>query len=170
MRRVPPTLLLSLAAIGGTAGLLLGPVSGLAQPNAAFHLPWPVLAMLFGASVVLRVHLQFRREVHSVTLMEVPLVLGLHLSDPLGMVLARLAGSVPVLVVHSRQRGLKLVFNLALFGLEACVAALVFSWLLAGRPPVGTVGLSRHLRRRAGHRPAQRVAGHLSDLPPGGRP
>jgi diguanylate cyclase (GGDEF)-like protein len=142
MRRVPPTLVLSLAAIATTAGLLLGPVGGLARPNGAFHLPWPVLAMLFGISVVLRVHLQFRREVHSVTLMEVPLVLGLHFSDPIGMVLARLAGSLPVLVAHSRQRGLKLAFNLALFGLEACVAALVFSWLLSGRTPTGTVGLS----------------------------
>jgi diguanylate cyclase (GGDEF)-like protein len=141
MRRVPPTLVLSLAAVTATAALLLGPVGGLAQPTGGFHLPWPVLAGLFGASVVLRVHLQFRREVHSVTLMEVPLVLGLHLSDPVSMVLARLAGSLPVLIVHSRQRGLKLVFNLALFGLEACVAALVFAWLLAGRAPAGTVGL-----------------------------
>ncbi|HEY6709125.1 MAG TPA: hypothetical protein VJB61_16205, partial [Actinomycetota bacterium] len=90
MRRVPPTLVLNLAAVTATAALLLGPVGGLAPPNAGFHLPWPVLAGLFGASVVLRVHLQFRREVHSVTLMEVPLVLGLHLSDPVSMVLARL--------------------------------------------------------------------------------
>ena len=142
MRRVPPTLMLSLAAAAATAGLLLGPVQGLRQANGAFHLPWPVLAVLFAGSVVLRVHLQFRREVHSVTLMELPLVLGLHFVDPVGMVLARLAGSLPVLVVHSRQRGSKLVFNLALFMLEACVAGLVFAWLLAGRAPVGTAGLA----------------------------
>jgi len=142
MRRIPPTLVLSLAAVGVTAGLLLGPVRVLQQPADDFQLPWPVLAALFGVSVVLRVHLQFRREVHSVTLMELPLVLGLHFVDPAGMVLARLAGSLPALVFHSRQRGQKLLFNLALFGLEACVAALVFSWLLTGRPPVGTVGLA----------------------------
>jgi diguanylate cyclase (GGDEF)-like protein len=140
MRRIPPTLVLSLAA-AATAGLLVGPVRGLPQPASGFHLPWPVLAGLFAASVVLRVHLQFRREVHSVTLMEVPLVLGLHLVSPASMVLARLAGSLPTLVIHSRQRGRKLLFNLALFGLEACLAALIFAWLLAGRAPVGTVGL-----------------------------
>jgi diguanylate cyclase (GGDEF)-like protein len=134
--------MLSLAAAAMTAGLLLGPVRGLQQPSGGFHLPWPVLAGLFAASVVLRVHLQFRREVHSVTLMELPLVLGLHFVDPAGMVLARLAGSLPALVIHSRQRGSKLLFNLALFALEACVAALVFSWLLAGRAPVGTIGLA----------------------------
>jgi hypothetical protein len=91
--------------------------------------------------VVLRVHLQFRREVHSVTLMELPLVLGLHFVDPAGLVLAGLAGSVPALVLVSRQRGGKLLFNAGLFALEACVASLVFSVLLAGRPPVGMVRL-----------------------------
>jgi diguanylate cyclase (GGDEF)-like protein len=142
MRRIPPTLMLSLAAAAATAGLLLGPVRGLQQPNGGFHLPWPVLAGLFAASVILRIHLQFRREVHSVTLMELPLVLGLHFVAPAGMVLARLAGSLPALVIHSRQRGSKLLFNLALFILEACVAGLVFAWLLAGRAPVGTTGLA----------------------------
>jgi diguanylate cyclase (GGDEF)-like protein len=142
MRRIPPTLMLSLTAAVVTAGLLLGPVWGLEQPNGDFHLPWPVLAGLFAASVVLRVHLQFRREVHSVTLMEVPLVLGLHFVHPAGIVLARLAGSLPALVIHSRQRGSKLLFNMTLFALEACMAGLVFTWLLAGRAPVGTAGLA----------------------------
>ena len=87
MRRIPPTLILSLAAAAATAVLLLGPVRGLQQPKGGFHLPWPVLAGLFATSVVLRIHLQFRREVHSVTLMELPLVLGLHFVAPAGMVL-----------------------------------------------------------------------------------
>jgi diguanylate cyclase (GGDEF)-like protein len=138
---MPPTLMLSIAIAAVAAGLLLGPMESLSQPDSSFQLPWPILATLFGASVVLRVHLQFRREVHSVTLMELPLVLGLHFIDPVGLVLARLAGSIPVLVVHSRQRGSKLLFNVALFALEACVAGLVFSWLLAGRAPLGTGGL-----------------------------
>jgi diguanylate cyclase (GGDEF)-like protein len=142
MRRIPPTLLLILAVAATAAGLLLGPVGGLKQPNFTFHLPWPILAALFAASVILRIHLQFRREVHSVTLMEVPLVLGLHFVDPASLILARLAGSLPALAIHSRQRGHKLLFNLALFALEACVAALVFSWILAGRAPAGTIGLA----------------------------
>ena len=91
MRRIPPTLMLGLAAVVATAGLLLGPVDDLPQPAAGFHLPWPMLAGLFAASVALRIHLQFRREVHSVTLMELPLVLGLHFIHPAGLVLARLA-------------------------------------------------------------------------------
>jgi hypothetical protein len=93
-------------------------VRDLHQLARGFHLPWPALAGLFAASVALRIHPQFRREVHSVTLMELPLVLGLHFIHPTGLVLARLAGSVPNLVLHSRQRGAKLLFNIALFGLR----------------------------------------------------
>jgi hypothetical protein len=125
MRRIPPTLILSLAVALIAAGLLAGPLRGLPQPDGSIHLPWPLLAALFGASVALRVHFQFRREVHSITLMELPLVLGLYFVDPIGLVLARLAGSIPVLVLHSRQRGSKLLFNAALFALEAGVAGLV---------------------------------------------
>jgi hypothetical protein len=31
-----------------------------------FRLPWPVLAARFAVAVLARVHIQFRREVHSV--------------------------------------------------------------------------------------------------------
>ena len=141
MRRIPPTLILSLAVALTAAGLLVGPLRDLPQPDRSIHLPWPLLAALFGASVVLRVHFQFRREVHSITLMELPLVLGLYFVDPIGLVLARLAGSIPVLVLHSRQRGSKLLFNAALFALEASVAGLVFAWLLASQAPASTAGL-----------------------------
>lgn len=57
MRRVPSTLVLSLAVVAVAAGLLLGLVQDLPQPDRGFHLPWLVLAGLFGVSVVLRVHL-----------------------------------------------------------------------------------------------------------------
>jgi hypothetical protein len=57
-----------------------------------------VLAALFAAAVILRVQVQTDREVHSITLVELPLVLGLFLVDPLGLVVARLVGSVPALL------------------------------------------------------------------------
>ena len=36
MRRIPPTLMLSLAMVAATAGLLLGPVRSLPDPDSAF--------------------------------------------------------------------------------------------------------------------------------------
>jgi hypothetical protein len=133
---------------------------GLKHPKLTLHLPWPALAARFAASVVLRIHLQVRRQVHAFTVMEVPLVLGLHVVDPASLVLARLAGSVPALVLHARQRAHRLLFNLAHFALEACVPPWPTpgSWLAAPRPAP-----SNWLPLRGGANP-----GHRGDLAPRG--
>jgi hypothetical protein len=76
------TIALTAAMVAAAAALLAGPISGLGAPATSVRLPWPALAALFAAAAVLRVHIQFRREVHSVNLVELPLVLGLHLASP----------------------------------------------------------------------------------------
>jgi diguanylate cyclase (GGDEF)-like protein len=136
------TLALTTAMAAAAVALLVGPIRGLAPPAGPFRLPWPVLAVLFAVAMLARVHIQFRREVHSVNLVELPLVVGLHLVGPMGLVAAQLAGSVPALVLGSRQTGRKLAFNLALALLEACLASVVFAAVLGGRTPAGTVGLA----------------------------
>jgi diguanylate cyclase (GGDEF)-like protein len=124
------------------AALLAGPISDLGAPATSVRLPWPALAALFAAAAVLRVHIQFRREVHSVNLVELPLVLGLHLASSLGLAAARLIGSLAALVLGSRQTGLKLAFNLALSLLEACLAIVVFAAVLGDHPLHGTTDLA----------------------------
>jgi diguanylate cyclase (GGDEF)-like protein len=136
------TLALTAAMGAAVAVLLAGPIQDLPAPAGGFRMPWPVLALVVAAAVQLRVHIQFRREVHSVNLVELPLVLGLHLVGPLGLVAAQLAGSVPVLVLGSRQTGRKLAFNVALSLLEPCLASVVFAAVLGGRPPVSSLGLA----------------------------
>src|ERR671914_754388 len=135
------TLALTAAMMAAVAALLAGPIRALPPPAGGMRLPWPVLAALIAAAVLLEVHIQFRREVHSVNLVELPLVLGLHLVGPGGLVIAQLGGSLLALVVGSRQTGRKLAFNLSLAMLEACVASLVFATVLGGRAPDGTSGM-----------------------------
>jgi diguanylate cyclase (GGDEF)-like protein len=149
--RVPPgsggglrslgPLALSLAVSGAAALLALGPVRGLPVRPEQLRMPWPALVVAFAATVVLRVHFQFRREVHSVTMAEIPLVLGLYLADPFSLVQARLLGCGAALLLLAHQRGRKLLFNSGLFVLEACVASLLFAWLLGGRAAAGGAGL-----------------------------
>jgi diguanylate cyclase (GGDEF)-like protein len=141
LRSIGP-LALSFAVAGTAVMLALGPVRALPTPPQALRIPWPALAVMFAATVILRVHLQFRREVHSVTMTEIPLVLGLYLVDPVGLLLARLVGGSAAIVLHARQTGRKLLFNVGLFLLEACVASLLFAGLLDGRKPAGTVGMA----------------------------
>jgi len=136
------TLALTGAMLVAVAALLLGPIRDLPPPAGAMRMPWPVLAVLFAAAVRFSVHIQFRREVHSVNLVELPLVLGLHLVGPLGLVAAQLTGSLAALVVGSRQTGRKLAFNLALSLLEACLASVVFATVLGAKAPDGSIGLA----------------------------
>jgi diguanylate cyclase (GGDEF)-like protein len=123
------------------AGLALygGLVHRLPTTTVPLRLPWPLVAAGFAATTVFAVHLEFRRHAHSFLLSELPLVLGLYLLSPPELVLARLAGSAAVLVLHRRQAATKLAFNLALFLFETCLAASVFA-LLRGDQPLGPRG------------------------------
>ncbi len=72
------------------------------------------------------VHLHFRRDSHSFTLAEIPLVLGLFFVSPTALFSARLLGALPALFIVRRQQPVKLVFNGALFLLDTCLAVLIF--------------------------------------------
>jgi diguanylate cyclase (GGDEF)-like protein len=121
--------------------LLVGPVDALLPTPSPMRLPWPVLAALFAAAVSLQVQFQVEGKLHSITLVELPLVLGLFLVDPLGLVAARLAGSVPALLLSARARRGQLLFSASLALLEASVAVVVFDTVLAGDDPRGTPGM-----------------------------
>ena len=112
-------------ATAGLAAYFLG-VRHLSAPNAPFDIPWWALAGVFCIAEIFVVHVEFRRDAHSVSLSEIPLVLGLFFSDPKALVLAQLVGAGAALVLHRRQSLLKLTFNLGHFFVEACLAVLIF--------------------------------------------
>ena len=107
---------------------------------AEYDLPWWILAVGFAVTGVFVIHLQVRREAHSITLSEVPLVLGLGLASPQALIVGRLVGSAAALVLHRRQPLKKLAFNLALCYLETAVALSVYRWLLGSQSPVSPLG------------------------------
>src|SRR5205085_2919049 len=76
----------------------------------------------------------FRREAHSISFSEVPMVLGLFFTSPQMVVLAVLTGSAAALLIHRRQRPLKLAFNLATFALNATTIVAVFGVTTAANP------------------------------------
>jgi signal transduction histidine kinase len=102
---------------------LVRPLDSLPHP---LHIPWPLLAAGFYFAEVYVVHLQVRRDAHSFSLSEIPLVLGLFFSSPTELVLAQLVGAAVALALVRRQSPLKFVFNLSHFCLEACLAAVLF--------------------------------------------
>ena len=99
-----------------------------------------VAAVLFAATEVWVIHVEFRREAHTISLNEIPLVLSLIFLAPREVVIAQLVGAAPVLLLHRRQGALKLVFNLLQLALSAEVAALVYHAGLPSGDPLGPPG------------------------------
>ena len=128
----------SLAAI--TLALFFQQIGSLPQLNAPLRLPWWALAVLFYLTEIYVVHIEFRRDAHSFSLSEIPLVLGLFLATPTDFILAQFIGAALALGLHRHQSPLKLAFNVSHFCLEATVATVIFHRIVALGDPLGPAG------------------------------
>ncbi len=128
--------------ISGYAGLLAtvavvltGAAQGAGPWPRFLDLPWPVIAAAFFAAEATALHIEIRRESHTISLSGIALILGLLTLDPILLVAVRVGASALALVVVRRRRGLKLVWNLALYGAECGMAAVVAGWALRSGGP-----------------------------------
>src|ERR1700692_4022171 len=80
--------------------------------------------------------LQFRRDAHSFSLSELPLVAGFFFAPPLVVVLSMVAGTAFALSIHRRQSPLKIAFNLANFTVANSVVAVLFIHLVDHHDPL----------------------------------
>jgi diguanylate cyclase (GGDEF)-like protein len=99
-----------------------------------------VVALLFAAAEKFVVTFPVRRGAHTISLSEIPLVLGLAMIAPPLLVAVRLVGGLAGLTAFRRQRGSKLAFNLALYGIQATVAGAVFHLVARSADPLGPTG------------------------------
>jgi diguanylate cyclase (GGDEF)-like protein len=104
-------------------------VQPLPEAPTAVALPWVLWAVAFAVCEALVVHVQWQREAHSFSVGDLVLGAGLILAAPQDLVLAQVVGAGLTLVVHRRQRGIKLAFNVALYGVGGGLATGVFAWL-----------------------------------------
>jgi diguanylate cyclase (GGDEF)-like protein len=111
------------------AALFLGPVRALGAYHASVLLPWWALALGFAAAELFVVHAHVRGSAHSLSLSELPLILGLLLAQPHDVVVAQVAGSALVLAVRRGHSPVKLAFNLAQLTLTSALAVVVLHGL-----------------------------------------
>jgi diguanylate cyclase (GGDEF)-like protein len=133
----------SLVATLATAAALLswhGVAALPAAPLADVALPWPALLAAFVLAELCVVHVRLGKEMHSSSLDEIPLVVGLFFLDPVTLITIRLVGRAAVLVGHRRLGPLKTAFNLASGWLEAAVAVLLWHSITAGQDVLGPLG------------------------------
>jgi diguanylate cyclase (GGDEF)-like protein len=90
-----------------------------------------LIAGLFVLAESTQVHFEFRRQTYSVSLSELPLVLGLFLLAPEWLLLTRLLAAAGVFAFR-RTSLLKSTFNLGLFTAEVGIAAFLFGMLEVG--------------------------------------
>jgi diguanylate cyclase (GGDEF)-like protein len=103
-------------------------------PRPLVSVPWWVLLLLFAAAQVSPLHVEVRKHSRSISLTELPFVVGLLAVGPFAFCAARvLAGVATELLVRRQHRQpVKLLFNAALFVGEALVGVATFRWLQAG--------------------------------------
>jgi diguanylate cyclase (GGDEF)-like protein len=135
-------LTIGLAVAGAAAGFGVVRLSRLPGQHSGV-VTWVLLAAGFAVSEVFVVHVHIRRESHSFSLSEVPLVIGLFLVSPRVLLPAALVGFGLALGLHRRQAPIKLAFNLAKEPLEVAIALAVFRTAgTTGRVPGVAAGLA----------------------------
>jgi diguanylate cyclase (GGDEF)-like protein len=107
------------------------------QPPTGHHLPLLLLVCLFAVSDLAVFRLELGSIRPTLTLVEVPLVLGLLTLPPWQLVVAWLGGAAVVRVGVNRQAAARVAYNLSWFALEAASAAAVFRAVSTGRDVVG---------------------------------
>ena len=91
------------AAIWLAAALLTWIVAGWEPIIDSVRLPWFVLVLLFGVAERAVFHLRFRKDAHSFSLSEIPLVLALFLASPLAAITAQLTANTIALLLRRQQ-------------------------------------------------------------------
>ena len=96
---------------------------GATSAFAKVSLPWPVLALVFYLTETYVVHLQFRKQAHTLSASEIGLTLGLFFVSPVGLLAAQLVGAGVAIIVNRRQKPIKVWFNLAELSLSSGLGA-----------------------------------------------
>lgn len=136
MALLAATLLLAIAL----SAPLLGRAPELAVPSRVPAIPWWVMAILFYLFELSVVHFRFRRDAHSFSISEIATVIGVYLADPFSLLLGQMLGAGGALVFNRKQRGVRLVFNVATFGIQTLIVAGVFFAMVNPINPLGPRG------------------------------
>ena len=101
-------------------------VGALPAPIADVRIPWWLLSIAFALTEIAVVHVHFRRSAHTLTLAELPLVLGLLFAAPGDVVIGWVVGAGLVLVLNRSLPRIRLIFNLAHLGVTGGIAVTLF--------------------------------------------
>ncbi len=126
--------------ITAAAGLIAWATAGMGPIGGPLRLRWWMLAPMVYLSELTVVHLRFRRDAHSFSMSELPLIAGLFFATPLELFIAQLIGNAAALAINRRQPLIKFAFNLSQFSLQAAIAIVVFRLIVSTGAPDSWIG------------------------------
>ena len=140
-------------------GLYLQFVPSLEPYTEGCHVPWWALAAGFAATEVFVIHAHVRGSAHTLSLSEIPLVIGLLLGLPTELIFAQVLGPLLVLLWVRGSEPIKVAFNIAQFTLTATITVLVLHAMVPAPAEIGPgvwtatfVAVAAGLARRRGAR------------------
>ena len=136
--RLGPTLrvllyALALASVGGLLLILTPSVTSV--PDREWSLPFFALVIGFAIAETAALHVEIRKESHSLSLACIPLMFGLLYTSPLLLLVAYILGGVPTLLWIRKSPPLKALWNACLFVSQVGLSALIVKSLLGDRLP-----------------------------------
>ncbi len=136
-RRTTAIWLLVVATAATAVALYLAFVPELEPYTTGFHVPWWALAAGFAATEVFVIHAHVRGSALTLSLSEIPLVIGLLLGLPSELILAQVLGPLLVLLWVRGTEPIKVAFNIAQFTLTATLTVLVLHAMVPAPAPIG---------------------------------
>ena len=135
--RVRAIWLLAALVAAAAVALYVGIVRDLPSYTDGWQIPWWGLALAFAAAEVFVIHAHIRGSAHTLSLSEVPLVIGLLLATPQDLVLAQILGPLVVLLFTRGTAPVKIAFNVAQFALTATISVVVLHALMPAPAEIG---------------------------------
>ena len=129
-------LLAALVACAAIA-LYVGVVRDLPAYTGGWQIPWWALALAFAATEVFVIHAHIRGSAQTLSLSEIPLVIGLLLATPQDLVLAQILGPLVVLLFTRGTAPVKIAFNVAQFALTATLSVAVLHAVMPAPAEIG---------------------------------
>ena len=126
-----------LASLG--LGLLALTPDALFTPKRSWTPPFLVIIVTFALAEAAALHVEIRKESHSLSLSGIPLMFGLLYASPVMVAAAYVIGAVPTMLWVRKSSYLKTTWNACLFLAEAAAAALIMRSALGQELPKNAV-------------------------------
>jgi diguanylate cyclase (GGDEF)-like protein len=124
----------SVLALAG-ATLLIATPGATVTPDRSWTMPFLLLVIAFGMTEATALHVEIRKESHSLSLSGIPLMFGVLYLSPVMLAAAYFLGSAPTMLWIRKIGCLKTTWNSCLFLTEAALAAFIVRSALGERLP-----------------------------------